>query len=79
MFVNECLVGLFYDLIFGGFFMGAIVGFLYTSIYFGLFVIVFFKPWNWLLLYYIESVSIKVAIILGCKNYNALHRGNQIA
>lgn len=42
MFVNECLVGLFYDLIFGGFFMGAIVGFLYTSIYFGLFVIVFF-------------------------------------
>lgn len=38
MFVNECLVGLFYDLIFGGFFMGAIVGFLYTSIYFGLIV-----------------------------------------
>lgn len=42
MYVNACLVGLFYDLIFGVFFMGAIVGFLYTSIYFGLFVIVFF-------------------------------------
>lgn len=27
MYVNACLVGLFYDLIFGGFFMGATVGF----------------------------------------------------
>lgn len=44
MYVNACLVGLFYDLNFflGGGVMGAIVGFLYTSIYFGLFVIVFF-------------------------------------
>lgn len=61
MYVNECLVGLFYDLIFGVFFMGAIVGFLYTSIYFRVVCNCFFfnlGAWN-----YIESVSTKVAII----------------
>lgn len=42
MYVNVCLVGLFYDLIFGVFFYGGDCGFLYIFIYFGLFVIVFF-------------------------------------
>lgn len=61
MYVNECLVGLFYDLIFGVFFMGVIVGFLYIFIYFWVVCNCFFfnfGVWN-----YIELVLIKVVII----------------
>lgn len=75
MYIYQRIPGLFGAFFFGG---GGLMVFFFLI--FGLFAVGFFLTWELVVIeLYLSRFSIKVAIVLGCKNYNALHCGNHIA
>lgn len=78
MYIYQRIPGLFGAFLWGVFW-GGFGGFFFFLI-FGLFAVGFFLTWELVVIeLYLSRFSIKVAIVLGCKNYNALHCGNHIA